>query len=319
MRVVNGRSFLAFAIASAVPAVAAAQDLRQTRALLEKRHVPEAQAAVGALIEGGGMRPAELAEAYEIQGLAFVAAGDKPSAEGAFTTMLSMEPDRAPTGRYALDASDAMVSARTARGDAGALRIDAGMEERWRRGVAPVISAGVYGDSAGIVARVDVYYRPGGGGEYAVKTQQGAGPHRIELQLLAGRSPSPIDYYAEAFDDFGNQLVTRGTAASPEHIDPTLLPDARGSGAGPGSSPAAMPAPNLSVRAAPTPTSGDWQTAPTSDHHDAAPLTSKWWFWGGLGALAVGTIAVIAVASSGSEDTSDCFGKRCDETVGPVP
>ncbi len=336
MPLVNGRSFrlaLAFAL---VPLAAHAQDARQAldgaRRNLERRRTADAQQAVDALIQGGGLPPAELAEAYEIQGLAFVAAGDNASAEGAFTTMLSVEASREPQGRYALDASEALVSARTARGEAGQLRIDAGMDEAWRRGVAPVVSVGVFGDAGGMVARLDLYYRPAGQIDFGVKTVQGAGPHRIEMTLMAGMQPQPIEYYAEAFDDFGNQLVTRGASEAADVIDPN---DVQTTGA---TAPVPVPPPvqtrptqpQLSAAITPPVGGGDaWQMSGgdgAEPEDDDGAITSKWWFWGGLAAVGVGAIAgIVALSSGGGGEPagggsgSGCFGDPCDWTVGPPP
>lgn len=268
-----------------------------------------------ALVQSGGLSPSELAEAYELQGLAFVAQNDAASAEAVFSSMLAIDPARRPSGRVARDATVPLAAALRSREGVEPLRIDAGMQTRWASGSAPVIQAAVLGDTSGIVARLDVSYRLVGGGAYGLESVTGAGPHRITLTTLAQASPQPLEWYAEAFDDFGNRLALQGSADAPKTIDPTLLPDAEGT-----ARPALAPvrASTVDVEAPWAPSARDAQPAEESD---SGGVTSSWWFWGGLAVLAVGGAAA-AVALSGGSATSTpgstepvCFGEPCDAVL----
>jgi tetratricopeptide (TPR) repeat protein len=70
----------------------------------------------------------------------------------------------------------------------------------------------------------------------------------------------------------------------------------------PGEGPASPPGPY--AQPAPTAPAGAFAVAPTTDTQTSTPITKRWWFWAGAGALLVGAATTAAIVAGGGKDSA---------------
>ncbi len=118
-------------------------------------------------------------------------------------------------------------------------------------------------------------------------------PNIAEVERRVAEMEAALEQQKSASSKPPNDTV--GPGESPRGSDPAPAPS-------PAPSPAGVKIPSPAVAAGTVPADTSPSDGPTDSGGGSKPIYKKWWFWAGIGAVAVGTVAIVAVSSGGGGD-----------------
>jgi hypothetical protein len=261
-----------------LPAVAWADDLQRARELFDEMEYQQAHAAAGLALDQAEAGPAELVEAYRLQGLSLSALDQADEALVAFRCMLSIDPaaqlppDTSP--KLAAPYYQAVAMARDIQPIG--LRLAADGPRAAPGGKLRVL---LQSDPLGLVRGVRLVSRVGAGAWTRGPGVDLASAGQAELALPPPASSGVQEYYLEALTAAGGVLSRLGRVDQPFRVAaPQPLADKPAAG------------PDLDVR-----------------DHEATEATAwyeTWWFWTAVGVVVVGTAVGLGVGlgAGGSDE-----------------
>ncbi|HOX46477.1 MAG TPA: hypothetical protein PK668_22930 [Myxococcota bacterium] len=266
------RAWTVLALAALWPAASLADELQRARELFDEMEFQQAHDAAGLALQQPEAGPAELAEAYRLQGLCLSALDQPDEALVAFRCMLSIEP----TAQLPPDTSPKLAAPFY---QAVAMARDIQPIGLRLAGDGPRASPGgklrvlLQSDPLGLVRNVRLVSRAGTGAWARGPGVDLASAGQAELDL-----PGPgQEYYLEALTSSGGVLARLGgadqpfrlAAARPVAVEPDPVVDTRDEAA-----------------------------------EAAAPWYETWWFWTVVGAVVVGTAVGLGVGlgAGGSDE-----------------
>ncbi|MBP6629310.1 MAG: hypothetical protein KBG28_08310 [Kofleriaceae bacterium] len=219
-------------LAAARPALAESDALIGARRAIKAVRYDEAQRALVAAIEAGGLTPAELAEAYVLSGVVAVVLGQRATGEQYFARAVLLDPDSTLPAGSAPKLVEAWTAARAQAGASGRL----------------VVAVRIGPDATQVVVERDPLKMIA----VAELRRDGAPGQRSDGGLRLGGRPGPADEVA-LLDEHGNTLLVVPRAAYREEPPPPPTGDRGGAPPpdpelGPGDDPAPVPAPSSRSR-----------------------------------------------------------------------
>lgn len=233
------------------------------------------------LLRRGEADARDLARIYELLGKAAASSGEDSQAVWAYTRLLALEPDSDLGSGVSPRLRRAMAAARRELPEDASVRLQLRAPRQAWAERPTSIALEVSADGLGLVRGMRVYHRREGASSYSRVTVRGPPP--LETVIPAFSTPRAgrrLEYWVAALDEYGNELATMGTRGRPMSM-PVRNPPADSSSSGRGS----------------------------SEDGDEGGVTSRWWFWAGLVAVAAGATAGVILLTA--EEPSCPAGGQC--------
>jgi tetratricopeptide (TPR) repeat protein len=268
------------------PAAVWADDLQRARELFDEMEYQQAHAAAGLALQQPEAGPAELAEAYRLQGLSLSALEQADEALAAFRCMLSIDPaaqlppDTSP--KLAAPFYQAVAMAREIQ------PIGLSLAQNGPRATpGGKLQVLLKSDPLGMVRGVRLVSRQSAGAWTRGPAIDLATAGQAALELpnpgaggVPGSASAVVEYYLEALTAAGGVLARLGGVEQPFRLD-----------AAPRVADEAVPVVDVDSR--------DDETV-----EEASPWYETWWFWTAVGAVVVGTAVGLGVGlgAGGSDE-----------------
>ena len=272
----------------------AGTDLEQSSDLLKRMEYKKALKAVKSVIRSADAGPAELAEAYRIQGLCLAAINRQADAVKSFRRLLSLDPTFSMPRNISPKLRTSFYQAAGMARDQKPISISHSQPEVGEKLGGLKLRAKLEADPMRMVKGIRFRYlgKSNKVKELAVLV---SGPKAISFKLPDSFKADTFKYWVEAFNKHGGVLARAGSQAEPFALKvkakpKPILPPVIASGTGTKADQAAVAATGR------PPSDGPSENGETVWY-------KTWWFWTTVGVVAAGAVTGgVLAATSGGDD-----------------
>ena len=126
-------------------------------------------------------------------------------------------------------------------------------------------------------------------------------PNLAEVERRVAEMEAALAQQKSAASKPPNDTVGPGESPRGSEPEPSPSPSAAPTPS-PSPAPSDVKIPSPAAAAGTLPADTSPSDGPTDSGGKGKPIYKKWWFWAGIGAVAVGTVAIVAVSSGGGGD-----------------